>query len=102
MNGLAGAAEDTAMNALRASPVFWIMYALGILISGIGGFVAGSLARQEHLLHGLVAAFLTNIVYGLLAGAGSPFTLVEFAGSMAGVLAGLAGGWLAGTLKAQR
>ncbi len=101
-NGLSGASQDALDQAFRASPIFWVSVVLGILISGLGGFVAGWLAREEYPLHGLIAAFLTNVVYLSIVSIGSPFTTVDFAGAMLGLLAGLGGGTLAGMLKMHR
>jgi hypothetical protein len=101
-NGLSTATPDVLDAAFRASPLFWASMVLGILISGLGGFIAGWLAKQEHHVHGLMSAFLTNVVFTVLVSGDSPFTLVEFVGAMVGLLAGLGGGWLAGLLKRQR
>jgi|GEM_PF-6608016 len=100
-SGLSGAGTDTLDQAFRTSPFYWVSLVLGVLISGLGGGIAGWLAPEEHHLHGLMAAFLTNVVYTFIATWDTPFTLVEFAGSMFGLLLGMVGGWLAGIVKAR-
>jgi hypothetical protein len=102
VSGLSATEADALNKAFRASPLFWVAVALGILISGLGGFIAGWLANAEHHLHGLVSAFLTNVVFTVLVSGDSPFTIIEFSSAMLGLLAGLGGGWLAGILRAKR
>lgn len=99
LNGLSDAGAEVLDSAFRASPFYWMTLVLGILISGLGGFIAGWLAHEEHLLHGLIAAFLTNVILVVLTSSNAPFTIIEFSGSMLGLLLGMGGGWLAGMVK---
>ncbi len=98
-SGLANAPDETVIQAFQASPIFWVATGLGILFSGVGGFVAGWLADHDHNVHGLVAAMLTNILNATLLSGGANFTGVDFATAMMAIVAGLVGGWLAGRLK---
>jgi hypothetical protein len=99
VSGLSGAEPEILDQAFRGSMFFWVGMALGIFFSGLGGFIAGWLANKEHHLHGLLSAFLTNVVFTVLVSGDTPFTIVEFGSAMLGLLAGLGGGWLAGTLR---
>jgi hypothetical protein len=79
---------------LRASPFFWPAFILGILLSGLGGFIAARLAKREGVFHGTLTAFISNIVFSLLLSPQSLDTL-NMIGLMLAILAGTAGGWLA-------
>lgn len=85
---------EAAESLLRASPLYWPSYLLGIFFSGVGGYVAGRLAGRDGAFHGTLAAFLTNVVLSLVAGA-FPDDTVGAVAIMAAVLAGTIGGWLA-------
>lgn len=79
---------------LKASSLYWPTLLLGILFSGVGGYVAGRLAKREGAFHGTLAAFLSNIAFTLLAGS-FPDDMVSTVTLMACILAGTVGGWLA-------
>jgi putative membrane protein (TIGR04086 family) len=85
---------EIAVTLLRASPLYWPAFGMGILLSGLGGFIAGRLAKREGAFHGTLTGFISNIVFSLLL---SPQTLdtVSMAGLMLAILAGTVGGWLA-------
>ncbi len=83
-----------AESLLRASPLFWPAFVLGIAFSGLGGYLAGRLARREGAFHGTLTAFISNIVFSLLLGAPPSDTLTTL-GLMLAILAGTLGGWIA-------
>ncbi len=93
-----GIGSDTdpalAETILRDSAYYWPMLLLGILISGLGGYIAARLAGREGAFHGTLTAFISNIVFTLLAGS-FPEDMVSALGLMAAILAGTLGGWLA-------
>ena len=99
VGALAGIAPTTepsmAEVLLRASPWFWPTFALGILFSGVGGYLAARLARREGAFHGTLTAFIGNIVLGLPAFFTVQMDTLRMAGVMLALLAGTAGGWLA-------
>ena len=87
--GDASAAEEM----LRASPYFWPATALGIFFTGLGGFVAGRLARRGGVFYGILVAFITNVVLGVIF-AFQPLDDVQTVGIMLALAAGMIGGWL--------
>lgn len=93
-----GIGSDTdpalAETILRDSAYYWPLLLLGITISGLGGYIAGRLAGREGAFHGTLAAFISNIVFTLLASS-FPEDMVGALGLMAAILAGTLGGWLA-------
>ena len=91
-----GPDTDPAMaeTMLRASSYYWPTLLLGIMISGLGGYIAGRLAGREGAFHGTLAAFISNIVFTLLTG-GFPEDMGGTLGLIAAILAGTLGGWLA-------
>ncbi|MFN8485749.1 MAG: TIGR04086 family membrane protein [Anaerolineae bacterium] len=84
---------DVAEEMLRASPYFWPATALGILFTGLGGFVAGRIARRGGVFYGALVAFITNILLGLFL-YGQPPDDVRTATIMLCFVAGMLGGWL--------
>ena len=72
-----------------------IVIALGILTTGIGGYVAGRMAQAQHPIHGLLvgAVSILAIQLQLLAG-GPPLTRVDVLALALGCLAGALGGLL--------
>ena len=85
---------STAEAILKASAFYWPSFLIGILFSGVGGFLAGRLAKREGAFHGTLTAFISNIVLGLLI-TGAPEDMVGMVGIMLAILAGTVGGWLA-------
>jgi hypothetical protein len=102
MSGVSSAEPKVLDQAFQNSILYWVGIFMGVVFSGLGGFIAGWLANKEYHLHGLISAFITNVIFTVAVSADSPFTVVEFGGAMLGLLAGLAGGLLAGLLKNKR
>jgi hypothetical protein len=66
---------------------FWLLLAVNIFGSVMGGYVAARLSKFQPLLHGM----LSGIVGGILMGAFREFNI---AWSFYYVVAGIVGGWL--------
>ncbi len=86
--------QATAEAILRGSPYYWPSFVMGIVFSGVGGFLAARLAKREGAFHGTLTAFISNIILGLLI-TGVPEDLISTVGIMLAILAGTLGGWLA-------
>ncbi|MFN8475756.1 MAG: hypothetical protein U0822_26475 [Anaerolineae bacterium] len=93
-----GTDQSVAEELLRASPYFWPATALGIFFTGLGGFVAGRLARRGGVFYGALVAFITNVLLGVLLNF-QPLDDVQTVGIILAFAAGMIGGWL-GVLSA--
>ena len=96
-----GTDSAAAEEMLRASPLFWPATALGIFFTGLGGFVAGRLARRGGVFYGALVAFITNVLLGVLLTL-QPLDDVQTVGIMLAFAAGMIGGWLGALSSGER
>ena len=87
-----------AESMIRSSGAYWPLFVMGILFTGLGGYLAGRLAGREEVFHGTLAGFISNILLGLLLFSAS-MDVLEMVGVMLAVVAGTVGGWVAGATK---
>ncbi len=93
--------SSAATEMLRASALFWPATALGILFTGLGGFVAGRLAGRGGVFYGTLVAFISNVVLGMLLNL-QPLDDVQTAAILLCFAAGMIGGWLGALSSGQR
>jgi hypothetical protein len=66
--------QDAVMTAIHSSPMLYAMQlVIGLGCSVFGGFVAASIAKQRHILNGVLAAWLCvgMGVYSVMSGRGT-------------------------------
>lgn len=85
---------SVADTMLRSSGAYWPLFVMGIVFTGLGGYLAGRLAGREEIFHGTLAGFISNILLGLLLFSSS-MEVMEMVGVMVAVVAGTIGGWVA-------
>ncbi|MFN8500131.1 MAG: hypothetical protein U0641_19935 [Anaerolineae bacterium] len=96
-----GTDTSVAEELLRASPYFWPATALGIFFTGLGGFVAGRLAGRGGVFYGVLVAFITNVLLGVLLNFQS-LDDVQTVGIILAFVAGMVGGWLGAKTAPER
>lgn len=73
-----------------------LLIGLGLLATGIGGYVAGRMAQTQRPLHGLLVGVVGVLVLQIQMafGGGPGLSQIEVLALAAGCLAGALGGWL--------
>lgn len=103
---LAGPLAESLVSAPDVTrPGHLLLLALGVLSTGVGGYVAGRMARADHVVHGLLVAALGVIFAQLPALAGDPpMPRVFVLQGIFLLIAGALGGFLSrtSTLNAER
>jgi MFS family permease len=88
---------DALAQAMQASSGLQIAgWALGVLASVLGGYVAARIARRDEVLHGALSAFLCLAlgVYALASGSGDNHVWQHVAGFVLSPALGAFGGYL--------
>jgi len=73
-----------------------------VLSTGFGGWVAGRLARQEYLLHGVLVGGIGVVAMLIESMFGQPYPLTNILLQFVAVLVGGVGGWLSQRIPAAR
>ncbi len=82
--------EAFSVAPVITEPHHLLLISLGILSTGIGGYVAGRMTETDHALHGLLVGVI-GILFGQLSGSTLPRVLVVASaiGCIVGALGGL-------------
>ena len=85
-------AESFAVAPDLTRPGHLVLLGLYLLCTAVGGYLAGRIAGEQHLLHGLLVGVIGVILTQLPAIGGDPMPRVYVVGSAAGCLTGTLGG----------
>jgi len=89
-----GLSEDQVMSRMKSTSGLLLGLIIGLGCTGLGGYVAGRMAKQAEVLHGLLVAVIGMVIALIFRDSGDPvwFDIVGFAGMLP---AGMLGGHLA-------
>ena len=89
-----GLSEDQVMSRMKSTSGLLLGLIIGLGCTGLGGYVAGRMAKQAGVLHGLLVAVIGMVIALIFREGGDPawFDIVGFAGMLP---AGMLGGHLA-------
>ena len=89
-----GLSEDQVMSRMKSTSGLLLGLIIGLGCTGLGGYVAGRMAKQAEVLHGLLVAVIGMVIALIFRDSGDPvwFDIVGFAGMLP---AGMLGGRLA-------
>jgi len=89
-----GLSDDQVMSRMKSTSGLLLGLIIGLGCTGLGGYVAGRMAKQAGVLHGLLVAVIGMVIALIFREGGDPmwFDIVGFACMLP---AGMAGGWLA-------
>ncbi len=95
--GSDGASEDEVIARMTASPgLVASTFVLGLAFTGIGGYVAASLAQQRRIAHAAAVgalSLLTSLAFSLLGPTDLPYAF-QIAGIALTIPVAALGGWL--------
>ena len=89
-----GLSEDQVMSRMKSTSGLLLGLIIGLGCTGLGGYVAGRMAKQAEVLHGLLVAVIGMVIALIFREIGVPawFDILGFAAMLP---AGMAGGYLA-------
>ena len=89
-----GLSDDQVMSRMKSTSGLLLGLIIGLGCTGLGGYVAGRMAKQAGVLHGLLVAVIGMVIALIFRDSGDPvwFDIVGFAGMLP---AGMLGGRLA-------
>lgn len=89
-----GLSENEVMGRMRSTSGLLLGLIIGLGCTGLGGYVAGRMAKQAEVLHGALVA-VTGMIIALIFRDGGDPAWFDLAGFLAMIPAGMAGGLLA-------